>query len=188
MRHLSDAIFSKRVVPRGLGFIFDQIIAHALLGASKSMYPGSLQTASKFSNKGYTLDSPTIAKEACALLYSGAVRITRSDVCQGERETLSFSAALQIRLYHALSAGTQTIIRDYMIALADLRLETSSASSGSTLDSITSAGPGQLRPLPPSRTGRITLPSTACTNSEAKAAGSILDAAKQVCRRTRSPL
>ena len=50
-------IFSKRVVPRGLGYFFDPIIAaaHALLGATKSMYPG-LQTASKFRNKDYTLD------------------------------------------------------------------------------------------------------------------------------------
>ena len=59
------------------------------------------------------------------------------DVCQGERETLRFNIALQLRLFHTLSAGTQKMIRDYMNALAEQ--ETSLASSVSTFGSIRSA-------------------------------------------------
>ena len=35
-------------------------------------------------------------------------------MCQGERKTLSFGSALQLRLFHTLSADTQKMIRNYI--------------------------------------------------------------------------
>ena len=84
-------------------------MAQALLGESKSLYP-ELPEASEFRQLRLYVGSVCIAKEAHDLLYIGAVRTSRSDVCQGEREAQSLSAALQIRLFHTLSAGTQTMI------------------------------------------------------------------------------
>lgn len=139
-------ILSGKIVPRSPGFFFDPIIAHALLGNEKSKYP-PLPTAKYFDAQGLRLDPPAIVKEVRALLYRGAVNISKGDVCQGERETLSFSPALHLRLFRTLSADTQTMIKNYMHSRAERDpCEMSSvsrfdsASSVSDFGSVTSAG------------------------------------------------
>ena len=64
--------------------------------------------AEEFATRGYRLDPPAIVKEVSAVLYSGTVPISTRDVCQGEWETLSFGTALLLRLFHTLSADTQS--------------------------------------------------------------------------------
>ena len=56
------------------------------------------------------LDTPAIVKEVRALLYSGAVPMSRRDVCQGERETLSFGTALQLRLLPRNHTDMSTVL------------------------------------------------------------------------------
>ena len=136
---IAQNIFSNKTQTRGLGFFFDPIIAHALLGERNSKYP-PMPTAEEFESRGYILDLPAIVKKVRALLYSGAVPISRRDVCQGERETLSFGTALQCRLFHTLSADTQKMIRNYInVRVEQETLSGSPATSVSTFGSVTSA-------------------------------------------------
>ena len=66
--------------------------------------------AEEFETRGYMLDLPAIVKEVRALLYSGAVPMSRRDVCQGERETLSFGTALQLRLLPRNHTDMSTVV------------------------------------------------------------------------------
>ena len=135
---ISQDIFSDKTQNRGLGFFFDPIIAHALLGERNSLYP-PMPKAEDFETRGNMLDLPAIVKEVRALLYSGAVPISRRNVCQGERETLSFSTALQLRLFHTLSADTQKMILNYINVRAEQETCSGSpATSVSTFCSVTS--------------------------------------------------
>ena len=105
------------VVPRNLAFLADPIIAHALLGKERSMYP-ALPSLAEAEQRGYKLDAVAIATEIRRVLVQGRVQISKADVCRGVGDTLCFSPALRTSLHEALSDGTKSMIREYLASRA----------------------------------------------------------------------
>ena len=105
------------VVPRNLAFLADPIIAHALLGKERSMYP-ALPSLAEAEQRGYKLDAVAITTEIRRVLVQGRVQISKADVCRGVGDTLCFSPALRTSLHEALSDGTKSMIREYLASRA----------------------------------------------------------------------
>jgi len=59
------------VVPRNLAFLADPIIAHALLGKERSMYP-ALPSLAEAEQRGYKLDAVAITTEIRRVLARGS--------------------------------------------------------------------------------------------------------------------